>query len=200
MSLLFFALLVAAPATAAAPSPTGVVEALYKEVIQRHPLGLWVGEDKAAIWPLLSTRLTRVLNDLEACETDYYEGNRKIFTPEEADQLKPTIGWLEYGLFSGGDEQAMPAEIEITKVVQGGGAFQVHVLFTYRDTFETYGRPPDDRNTFHWRGIVSVVHEAGRYAVDDFRLMDSDSGKLLPGLPRFFHGCKGRHWAGRQRY
>jgi hypothetical protein len=197
MNLLLFALLIGSRADTVSPSPADVVHALYKEVIRRHPLGLWSGEDKAAIWPLLSPRLKQSLDDLQACEDNYYEANRARYTPEEAAQLKSEVGWLEYGLFSGGNEQALPAEVEVTQLVPArGGTFDVHVLFTYRDTFKTYGRPPDDRNTFQWRGVVTIVKEGRRFTIDNVRLMDSETGKLEPGLPEMFAECKGRQWIG----
>ncbi len=180
---------------------SGAVRVFYHEVIKRHPLGIPTGEDKRALWPLLSVRLARTLDTLQACENDYFEGGRRLFTPEKAAELKPSIGWMEYGLFSGADERAMPAEVTVTQVAsRGGGRFRVHLRFTYRDTYETYGRPPDDSNTFEWTGIASVVFEGGRYVIDDFIPIDGDSGKRLPGLAKLFPECKGPRWAGTQRY
>jgi hypothetical protein len=196
MSVVILSLLLSGPAASVGGSPTDPVRALYKEVVQRHPLGLWVDEDKAAIWPLLSTRLTTALDALQACENEYFEGNRKLFTDEEASQLKPSIGWMEYGLFSGSSERTSPAEVDITRVVPSKtGAFRVYVRFTYRDTF--YGRPQD---SYQWSGMVLVVPERGHYVVDDFRGIDSESGKLDRGLPKLFSECRGAHWAGRSRF
>jgi hypothetical protein len=48
--------------------------------------------------------------------------------------------------------------------------------------------------------MVIVVPERGRYVVDDFRNIDTESGKLDRGLPTLFSECKGAHWAGRSRY
>lgn len=190
---------------AADPSPTavgGAVQAFYGEVIKRHPLGIPTGEDKRALWPLLSMRLARTLDTLQACENDYFEGNRRLFTPEQAAQLKPSIGWMEYGLFSGGGaEMALPAAVAVTHVASvGGGRFRVYLEFTYKDTHETYGRPPDESNTFEWTGIAKVVFEGGRYVIDDFIPIDIDSGKRLPGLAQLFPECKGPRWTGKQRY
>jgi hypothetical protein len=183
-------------------TPAGAVRVFYDEVIKRHPLGIPTGEDKAAFWPLLSVRLARTLDTLQACENDYFEGNRRLLlTPEQASQLKPSIAWMEYGLFSGANELAMPAAVAVTQVASGGGRrFRVHLQFTYRDTYETYGRAPDESNTFEWTGIAVVVFEGGRYAIDDFIPIDTDSGKQLPGLAKLFPECKGPRWAGKQRY
>lgn len=193
-AFLLLTLISGAPSPAA--SPAGAVQAFYEEIVRRHPLGLPKDEDKRVLWPLLSTRLVRTLTNLQACEDDYFRQARKRFTPEEAAQLKPAIPWLEYGLFSGGNEQALPAEVSVTRVLPAGkGRFRVEVRFTYRDTFDTYARPPDESNTFRWTGIVGVLFESGRFAIDDF--IPEHDGKPLPGLSKAFPDCKGPRWVGR---
>lgn len=184
------------------PTPAEAVRVFYGEVVRRHPLGIPTGEDKRALWPLLSVRLARTLDTLQACENDYFEGNRRLFTPEQAAaQLKPTIGWMEYGLFSGEDERARPAEVAVTQVESGeGGRFEVHLQFTYRDTYETYGRTPAESNTFKWTGMAVFVFEGERYVIDDFMPMDAESGEREPGLAKLFPECKGPRWAGKHRY
>jgi hypothetical protein len=136
----------------------------------------------------------RRLDALQACEDDYYRRNEKKL---ESEQLKPSIGWIESGLFSGENEQALPAEATITRIEPAGtGRFRAYLQFTYRDTFETYGRPPDDSNTFRWTGVVLVVSEGDHYAVDDYVPIDLDSGKPLTALSANFPECRGNRWVG----
>jgi hypothetical protein len=191
-------LLAASPSTFG--SPTDLVQAFYGHVIQHHPIGIPTGEAKGALWPLLSLNLTRRLNALQACEDDYYRRNRKILAGR---QLKPSIGWLEYGLFSGGDERALPAEVAVKGVdAADANRFRVNLTFTYRDTFETYGRPPTDANTFQWTGIAVVVFEVGRFALDDYIPVDRESGREQTALSEDFPECRGPKWIGLkgQRY
>lgn len=101
------------------------------------------------------------------------------------------------------DEEALPAEVVITSVESAGAdRFRVHLQFTYRDTFETRARPPNDSNTFRWTGIAIVALEAGRYAVDDYVPIDHHSGRTLAALSKDFPECKGGRWVGLkgQRY
>jgi hypothetical protein len=171
-----------------------VVRAFYDQIIRFHPIGIPRGEARSALWPLLSARLARRLDALQACEDDYYRLNKKKL---ESGQLKPSIGWIESGLFSGGNEQALPAEAAIIKIQPAGaGRFRAYLQFTYRDTLETYGRPTDDSNTFRWTGIALVASEGNRYVVDDYIPIDLDSGKPLAPLSEGFPECRGSRWIG----
>jgi hypothetical protein len=193
MLTLFLLFILAAPASDSS-SPINVVRAFYDQIIKLHPIGIPTGEAKRALWPLLSSRLAQRLDALQACEDDYYRRNKKKL---ESEQLKPSIGWIESGLFSGENEQALPAEVTITRIEPAGaGRFRAYLQFTYRDTFETYSRPPDDSNTFRWTGIVLVVSEGDRYAVDDYIPINHDSGKPLAVLSEGFPECRGNRWVG----
>jgi hypothetical protein len=78
-----------------------VVIRLYKQVVSRKPLGIPRGKDRKAIWPLLSRDLIQRMRVAKECEKDYF---RQYPDPN----LKPAFGWLEFGLFSGANEQAAP--------------------------------------------------------------------------------------------
>jgi hypothetical protein len=193
MRTVFLLFLLAAPASASS-SPMDVVRAFYDEIIKHHPIGIPTGDAKRALWPLISSRLARRLEALQACEDDYYRRNKKKL---ETEQLKPSIGWIESGLFSGKNEQALPVEAIITRIEQAGtDRFRAYLQFTYRDTFETYGRPADDSNAFRWMGIVVVVSEGDHYAVDDYVPIDPGSGKPLAALSEDFPECMGNRWVG----
>jgi hypothetical protein len=174
-------------------SPRDVVQRFYELVVKSHPLGIPKGLDKQTLWPLMSERLRRHLDLVQACEDDYFRRYRAVL---DAGNSKPSIGWLERGLFSGENEMALPAEAVITRVEpKGQAAFRVRLDFTYRETSATNLRPADAANTFHWPGIALVVSEGGRYVVDDVLLFD-DSGKPGPALSRDFPWCNGGRWVG----
>jgi hypothetical protein len=167
-----------------------LVRQLSAQIVARRPLGIPDGEDKAAIWPLLSGRLVRQLETARACQVDYLRRHG-------TDDGKPDFGWLESGLFSGDNERAIPAEIAVERVERlKSGAFRVVVRFTYRESFETYGRPPDPANFFSWRGAMMVVPEAGQLFIDDVVLFRDGSTRVESRLSEAFVGCAGPRWVG----
>lgn len=195
MATLMLAVMIGANARAAVPTDTVLM--FYREIVKRHPLGIPTGDDKRVLSPFLSRRLIQTLAALKDCEDDYYEGNRRLHAGLELGQLKSSIPWMEYGLFSGGDEMASPAEVAVSRVTPvDESKFHVHVRFTYRDTFETYGRPPDDSNTFEWVGVVVVVRDRDHYVIDDFLPVDRDTGEVEPGLSEAFPECSDGRWVG----
>jgi hypothetical protein len=193
-------LLVVPPADAAAVK--SAVTEFYSVIIKDPPIGLPTGAVKAALEPRMSRRLVRQLRLAQECEKDYFRLHSRR-TPAAEDGLPPTVGkpsfgWLEHGLFSGGNEQAMPKELDIQAVEPlPDGGFRVRVEFTYRDSFATYGRPPDDSNTFRWPGIVIVVREHGDFVIDDFVEIEWwDAKKGQRPLSAAFEGCSGGRWVG----
>jgi hypothetical protein len=167
-----------------------LVRQVSAQIVARRPLGIPDGEDKAAIWPFLSGRLVRQLETARACEVDY-------FRLHGTDDGKPDFGWLESGLFSGDNERAIPAEIAVERIERlKSGAFRVVVRFTYRERFDTYGRPPDPANFFSWRGAMMVVPEAGQLLVDDVVLFRDGSTRVQSRLSEAFVGCAGPRWVG----
>ena len=173
--------------TASERQPDRVVRKLYAQVVARHPLGIPKGPDRAAIWPLLSKQLTRKLEAAQACEADYVRQHA-------GHDGKPEFGWLESGLFSGGNEEALPARAVVERAEpQKDGSFQVYVKLTYRDT---ESRHP--ANMFHWEIAAKVVSEDGRFVVDDVLLFKDDSTEVKSRLSDSFVGCDGSRWTGQQ--
>jgi hypothetical protein len=173
--------------TAAEHQPDAVVRKLYSQVVSRHPLGIPKGSDRRAIWPFLSKQLTQKLEAAQACEADY--------TRQHAGgDGKPEFGWLESGLFSGENEEALPvkAVIERTKPQQDG-SFQVYVKLEYRNS-----ESPDPANTFHWQIAAKVISEGGRFVVDDVLQFKDDSTQVESRLSNSFAGCQGSRWIGQQ--
>jgi hypothetical protein len=171
-------------------SPDSLVRELYQQVVARRPLGIPKGEDKAALWPFLSKRLIQKLDAAQTCENDYLRQR-----PDK--DGKPAFGWLETGLFSGSNEWAIPASaaVDRTKPMKDG-TFRVYVRLTYKESFETYGRPPDPANTFDWHVAAVVKSEGGRFVVDDVLLFEDASTKIASRLTDSFRGCDGPRWVG----
>jgi hypothetical protein len=172
---------------AAERQPDAVVRKLYSQVVARHPLGIPKGSDRRAIWPLLSKHLARTLDTAQACEADY--------TRQHAgDDGKPEFGWLESGLFSGGNEEALPVEAVIERTEpQNDGSFQVYVKLEYRNAGSS-----DPANAFHWQIAAKVIFEGGRFVVDDILKFKDDSTQVESRLSNSFIGCEGSRWVGQQ--
>jgi uncharacterized protein len=191
----------ALPSRAASPQPETVVRKLYQQIVTRHPLGIPRGADQEAIWPLLSTRLIQGLETARACEADY-DRQHPPFADKQAPVAPPAIdtpqfGWLESGLFSGRNEEALPAEAVVGHAEpQKDGAFQVDVKLTYKETFKTYGRPPDPQNKFSWHAAARVILERGQFVVDDVLLFKAGSNEIRSHLLDAFKECQKSHWIG----
>lgn len=172
---------------AAERQPDAVVRKLYHRVVARHPLGIPKGPDKVAIWPLLSKQLAQSLETAQACESDYVRQH-------VAGDGKPEFRWLEIGLFSGGNEKALPAEAVVERTEpQKDGSFHVYVKLTYKNSGS-----PDPANTFHWTIAAKVISEDRRFVVDDILLFKDDSTQVESRLSNSFIGCQGSRWIGQE--
>jgi hypothetical protein len=171
-------------------SPDFVVRELYVQVVARKPLGIPKGEDKAALWPFLSKRLIQKLDAAQSCEDDYLRQR-----PDT--NGKPAFGWLEIGLFSGSGEWAIPAaaSVERTEPMKDG-TFRVYVRLTYKESFETYGKPPGPAHTFDWHVVAVVISEQRRFVVNDVLLFKDDSTRIASRMTDSFAGCDGPRWVG----
>jgi hypothetical protein len=173
------ALLAASPAT-----PETAVRDFYAQVVERQPLGLPAAADRAALWPFLTPRLRALLETAQACEDDYL---RRHAGSDE----KPEFPWLELGLFSGGNEQALPDTATVVgRKDEGKGRHAVRVRFTYDD--KAAATKP---TTFTWEGTAVVACDAAGCLVDDYR-PDPDGGTPVPPLSATFTGCDGTRWVG----
>ena len=184
-------ILIWGPVMCAKDSPhEALVREFYRHVIAHHPLGIPDGEAKRLLWPLMTSRLTRILETAAVCEEDYFRQNT-------CTDCKPEFWWLEDGLFSGGNENALPAEVEIVKIrAKRSRSYQVTLRFTYRETFATYGRPPDPANTYQWNGMAIVDCSSGRCLFDDFIRLDPKTGKPFLTLSTAFTDCRDGKWIG----
>jgi len=172
------------------PSQSAVdaVRVFYARIIRYQPVGIPYGRAKKALWPLLSKRLAQELDSLQACGGDYYRRYGEIL---RKNQYKPSIPWMEDGLFSGPNEAATPMRFSIlsSKAV-GENRTDVHLGFTYKQTY-CCGYPA---SYDHYEGVVTVILENNRWVVDDFVALDvTPQMRLSDGYAE----CKGGEWVGR---
>lgn len=180
------------PQRPATESVKEAVRIFYNLITKYQPLGIPKGETRQSLWPLLSSRLARKLDMLQACEDDYHRPNGDR---DRREQLKAEIGWAESGLFSGAPEAASPSSFVITKVLpKPNGSFEVHLRFTYKNTYP-YADGSPRNGQWDYRGIVYVVLENGRYLIDDFVPLYGES-KPYRALSQRYEGCRGGKWVG----
>lgn len=192
---ILFLLLVSclSPGGIANSSPDSVVRELYKEVVVRKPLGIPKGADRAALSAFLSKGFLRRLDEAQACEDDYLRQNG-------SEGGKPAFGWLETGIFSGSNERGLPAAAVVERTQrQKDGSSYVYVRLTYKESFETHGKPPNPANTFHWDVAAVVISESGKFFVNDVLFFKDDSNTIESRVSDSFLGCDGSRWVGGKR-
>jgi hypothetical protein len=162
--------------------PEAMVRSLYHEVVARHPVGIPGDADMKTFAPYLSKALLHRIDLAHVCEDDYY---RRHQNPNE----KPQIEWLEFGLFSGGNEKGSPRAFHIERTQsEKDGSFRVYVRLTW-------GSPS---KPWIWRVAAIVVQEKGHSVVDDVvflkdEKLDDDESRLSEILTL---GCDGPRWVG----
>jgi len=160
--------------------PEEVVRSLYREIVDRHPVGIPHGEDRERISPYLSKNLVSSFDTTQACETDYVRQNKD---PD----LKPPFDWLEMGVFSGANEEALPATFRIDRTQPSkNGTFRVYLQLRY-------GHP----TSLTWHVVAIVVSENTRFVIDDVILLKDATGDGELSVSQILkHGCEGPRWVG----
>jgi hypothetical protein len=163
--------------------PEAFISRLYNEVVARHPIGIARNEKWRIFAPYLSKVLQHKIEISIACSNDWDRQN-----PDP--NLKPEIGWLELGIFSGGEERALPTAFKIEKTqLEKDGSFHVYVKLTWH-------KPPAPIWT--WPVAVVVVRENGHFVVDDIIYLKD--GEYQTAEVRFSEiltfGCNGPRWVG----
>lgn len=162
--------------------PAAMVGSLYREVVARHPVGIPRDADMKIFAPYLSKSLLHRIDLATACGKDWYRQN-------PASNLKPDIAWLEFGLFTGGNEQASPRAFHVERTQsEKDGSFRVYVRLKWGRTSKPW----------IWRVAAIVVQESGHFAVDDVIFLKEDKtlddeSSLSEILAQ---GCDGPHWIG----
>jgi len=161
--------------------PEALVQSLYNEVVARHPVGIPRGGDMKTFAPYLSTALFHRIDSALACENDYY---RRHQNPN----LKPEIAWLEFGLFTGGDEKVSPRVFHVEKAQsEKDGSFRVDVRLTWGSPLKPW----------IWRVVAIVVREHGHFVIDDvIFLKEDDLDDEFSLSETLTSGCDGPHWVG----
>ena len=166
------------------------VRVFYTAITRYRPLG--IPYPKKVLWPLLSKRLAQELDNLRACNDDYYRRYGEIL---RAKHYKPATAWLEDGLFTGPNDAATPMRFSIlgSRAI-GENRVDVHVGFTSKQTF-CCGQPPEYD---HYDGVATAILENSRWVIDDYVAMyeNDELLRLSDGFPQ----CKGGQWVGEPEY
>lgn len=165
-----------------ANQPEALVRSLYQQVMTRQPVSIPEEANMKILAPFLSKALLHRIDLAIACLDDWYRQN-----PER--QLKPEIGWLELGYFSGENERASPQTFQIERTQsEKDGSFRVYVRLT---------RAFSTDHTSTWRVAAIVKKENGHFVVNDVIYFKDDvrdvEGRLSEALSA---GCDGPRWVG----
>jgi len=165
-----------------AGSPKMLVRSLYTFVVARHPLGVPDENQMKTLGPCLSNALLHRMDLAVACGDDWYRQH-----PEP--NLKPELGWMELGPFSGDNERASPKSFVVEREeAMKNGSFRVYVKLTRPFP----GEPPSS-----WRVAAIVVRENGHFVVDDvIYLKDEELGREYRLSEYLSAGCDGPRWIG----
>lgn len=164
--------------------PEDVVRQLYREIVKRHPLGIPKGTNRTAIWPFLSSDLRNRLDTAQRCERDYFRQHKKK-------NEKPEFPWLEDGLFSGGNEEALPTSAVVKNAEQQhDGTIRVNVELSYKETPTTFA--------WRWKVAAIVKAEAGRYVVDEIVQFGEEPRQEIKTSAAFAK-CRGARWVGYEK-
>jgi hypothetical protein len=162
-------------------SSLDAVRAFYAYITKYQQLGIPYGREDKALRPLLSKRLARQLESLEACDKDYYRRYGEIL---RANTYKPATPWLEDGLFTGPNDAATPrAFLILSSRAIGENRVDVELSFT---------------TDFDFEGVVTAILENNRWVIDDYVAMyeNDDLRRLSAG----YSDCKGGQWVGESPY
>jgi hypothetical protein len=163
-----------------------IVQSLYNQVVARHPVGIPGEADMKIFAPYLSKSLLNRIELARACQEDYYRLHKN---PD----LKPEFEWLEFGLFSGGMENAAPRIFHVLGTEsEKNGSIRVYV-----ELIIIYA-PPEGPNASVWRIAAIVDRENGQFVVEDVIFLKDYSADRhdfrLSDVLRA--GCEGPRWVG----
>ena len=162
--------------------PAALVQSLYTQVVVHHPMGVPEGENMKIFAPYLSKGLLHRMDLAIACVNDWHRQN-----PEP--HMKPELGWLELGPFTGGNERALPQTFLIERTQsEKDGSFRVYVKLT---------RSTPHENPLTWRVAAVVVRENGQFVLDEIiYLKDEELGVEDRLSKELSAGCDGPRWVG----
>ena len=134
----------------------------------------------AALRPYLSKTLLQRIDVALACENDYYAHHKD---PNK----KPPLDWLEFGLFTGGVEEATPRTFRIERTqLEKDGSSHAHLRLTW-----------GTQEQLVWRIVAIVITEDARPVVNDVIFLKDETMDDTFRLSEYLtHGCEGPHWVG----
>ena len=164
--------------------PAALAQGLNRQVVARHPLDIPSGEDWKVFAPYLGKTLMKKIDVYGACMADQ---EQRFGAPDR----KPT-GLIEFGIFSGGNEEADPRSFRIERAEQRkDGSARVYVRFRWEE--------PPEKPDF-WRVADVFIQEDGRYLLDDVIFLGHKNDPEDVRLSKLLaEGCDGRRWVGYRR-
>jgi hypothetical protein len=161
--------------------PEAVMRSLYREVVARHPVGIPTSADMKTFAPYISKPLLHLIDLARACEDDYY---RQYQNPNE----KPEIEWLEFGLFTGGNEKVSPRAFHVERTqIESDGSVRVYVRLKW-------GSPS---KPWIWRVAAIGVQENSHFVLDDVIFLKDETVDAEFRLSEILaRGCDGPRWVG----
>ena len=169
---------------AKAKQAEALVRSLYHLVVVYHPVSIPDEAEMKVFAPYLSKSLLKKIDLASSCAADWHRKN------PPPPMLKPPFGWLESGLFSGGNEKASPRLYHVGRTeLMKDDSSRVHVRLTW-------GRSEDP---WVWNVAALVIKENGRFVVDDVIYLKDDRYPEDPELrlsEALQEGCDGPRWVG----
>ena len=167
------------PVSNEAPPPAlDAVRLFYTVIIKYHDSGIPSGRDRRALLPLMSKRLAQEIDDLGACEKDYFRRYGEIL---RVHTIKAAIPWGEAGLFTGPNDASTPSTFRVLGS-RSVGENRVDALLAFK---EDWGESEGD---------VTVILEKDRWVVDDYVTMYENDE--LSRLSAGYSVCKDGRWVG----
>jgi hypothetical protein len=165
-----------------AKQPEAFVRDFYRLVVALHPVSIPDKAEMKVFAPYLSKELRNKIDVARACSDDW---DRQHPAPPI---LKPPFGWLESGLFSGGNEKASPRLFHVERTqLEKDGSFRVYV----RLTWGLHERP------WIWHVAAIVVRDKSGFVIDDVIYLKDEPYDIEMRLSEALaEGCNGPRWVG----
>ena len=162
-----------------ASPPHDLVTRFYSKYVKLDTSdSFFKGSAKRVLFPFLTTRLRRVLDDAGACQADWVRQQ-----PKGSTDKPPFVD----GLFFSTMPDGLPTSFTLGPIeALPHGRYKVTVDFVRKEIADL----------ITWRDIVIVAKDGDRFAIDD---VVSDADSSTDGerrLSESFDGCRGRRWIG----
>lgn len=164
--------------TTATATPENAVQRFCSRLVELKEFGVLEKKERRVLAPLLSKRLLQQLDDVRACQADWYRQQPKDTTD------KPPF--VDCCLLSGTPDGA-PTSFKIAATKElAGGRYEVTVDYERKDA----------TGVIRWREALIVIREESRYVIDDVLFEAGDPERQSVLSKSFGDVCRGRHWIG----